>query len=101
MCRIIPRSGDVHKISTLGYTLGRHLFGMFQLGTNSSLAPPSQNSEKKKKEPKKWVSLRYAGSLAHKSGSQSGIEYADCQEFLCLRLFLTIFGHPLMVPWVN
>jgi hypothetical protein len=57
MCRIIPRSGDVPKISTLGYTLGRHLFGLFQSGTNSSLVLPSQNSEKKKK-----VSLRYAGS---------------------------------------
>jgi len=53
MCRIIPSSGDVHKISTLGYTLGRHLFGMFQSGTNSSLAPPSQKFRKEKKGTKK------------------------------------------------
>jgi hypothetical protein len=70
MCRVTSRSGDVHKISTLGYTLGRHLFGLFHLGTNSSLTPALPKFTKEKKGTKKKVSLRYAGSLAHKSGSQ-------------------------------
>jgi hypothetical protein len=62
MCRITPRNGDVHKISTLGCTLGRHLFGLFQWGTNSSLAPALPKFRKdQKRNQKKRVSLRYAG----------------------------------------
>jgi len=61
MCRITSRSWDVH-ISTIGYTLGRHLFGLFQLGTNSSLTPALPKFTKEKKEPRKRF---LSGMLAH------------------------------------
>jgi hypothetical protein len=54
---ITPRNGDVHKISTLGYTLGRHLFGLFQWGTNSSLAHalPKFRKDQKRNQKKGFL----------------------------------------------